>query len=164
MFGSNKETADQAEATRSNAVVRKENSIIKIYGQPVLPALTRIIFWLMIVLVAAMLLVDINAFARYDIHLGIGHLIKNITATGFFGWMFFSCIILLLSCTGMHQNRKAFWKRKKDTETRQPEESTKSRNERALKRLNVMYIRYIKVSLVGLGIWCIIYIAGIFFI
>ena len=137
--------------------------MIKIYGQPVLPMLTRIIFWLMIVLVAAMLLVDINAFARYDARLGIGHLVKNISVTGLLGWMFFSIIIVLLSFLGMYQNRKSFWKRKEESGPIQQDESTKVRNERALKRLNLGYRRYIKVSLTGLVIWGLIYLAVLFF-
>lgn len=163
MFRSKRESSEPAEPTRSNAVVKKENSMIKIYGQPVLPMLTRIIFWLMIVLVAAMLLVDINAFARYDAHLGTGHLVKNISVTGFWGWLFFSIIIILLSFLGMHQNRKSFWKRKEESGPIRQDESTKSRNERALKRLNLGYRRYIKVCLTGLAIWGGIYLAVIFF-
>lgn len=162
MFGSYKETEDTTEVTRSNAVVKKENSIIKTYEQPVLPALTRIIFWLMLILMLAMLLVDINAFARYDAHLGVAHLIYNISVTGFWGWMFFSIILVSLSELGMNQNRKMFWKRKGESKKSPQDENTKARNERALKRLNRVYMRYIKVSLTGLGIWAIVYIAGIF--
>ena len=105
--------------------------MIKIYGQPVLPMLTRIIFWLMIVLVAAMLLVDINAFARYDARLGIGHLVKNISVTGLLGWMFFSIIIVLLSFLGMYQKPKIFLENgRKRAAPIQQDESTKVRNER----------------------------------
>ena len=53
------------------AVTRKEKSILRTVEEPILPALCKIIFIGMLVLTTAMLLVDINAFVRYDSHLGL---------------------------------------------------------------------------------------------
>lgn len=162
MFGRGKETGDTTEVTRSNAVIKKENAIIKTYEQPVLPALTRIIFWLMLILIAAMLLVDINAFVRYDNHLGIGHMIRNISVTGFGGWLFFSFILVPLSLLGMYQNRKAFRKRKEESGIVEQDDRTKDRDKRALNRLNRTYLHYIKASAAGVAIWAFINLVSIF--
>ena len=48
-------------------IKRKKSKLLE---EPILPVLCKMIFLGMLILTAAMLLVDLNAFVRYDSHLG----------------------------------------------------------------------------------------------
>ena len=155
MFKKNKDAVDIPEAARSNSVQKKEQSIIRTFEQPVLPRLTKIVFWVMIILTAAMVLVDINAYARYDFYLGLKHLFLNIFVTGF------SIIVVLLCWLGIRQNRRHFWKRKEENGVVEQDEQSLARDRRALRKLNQVYFFYIKICCGGVGAWGILYIAAL---
>ena len=128
------------------AVTRKEKSILRTAEEPILPALCKIIFIGMLILTAAMLLVDINAFIRYDSHLGVFHLYRNMVMTGLGSWGIFSVLLILFCILGMKQAEKCFWKTKEDRE----------RSQRAICKIKAPFILYIKISLTGLIFWGIL--------
>ncbi len=143
---------------RPNLREKKERSMLKTYEEPVLPKLCRIIFFFMIVITIAMLLVDINAFVRYDSCSGIRHLLSNLSTTGFWSWLLFSVILLLLCIPGIKLNERKFYRKQKSSGIRCDTEEEKLRNQRAVRRLNSSYIFYIKVCAIGMVIWGIFYL------
>lgn len=158
MFGKwrGREEITEEVGTRSNAVAKKEEAMIKIYENPLLPALCRVIFIMMLLIMAAMLLVDLNAFLRYDSHLGMAHLFHNLSVTGFWGWFCFAAVQIPLSMLGMRQNKSRFRKRM-GKEMEEQDKETRARNMRALKRWNRSYMLYIKVCIAGFAVWTTVY-------
>ena len=143
---------------RPNLREKKERSMLRTYEEPVLPKLCRIIFFFMIIITIAMLLVDINAFVRYDSHLGIRHLLTNLSTTGFLDWLVFTVILLLLCVPGIKLNERKFYQQQKNSGIEAKTENEKLRNQRAIRRLNSAYIFYIKVCVIGIIIWGILYL------
>ena len=137
---------------------KKEESIIRTHDDPVLPKLTKILFWLMVILLAAMLLVDINAFIRYDHALGPAHLFYNVAVTGFFEWLILSVFLLPLSLLGCRENRRNFYRQKKESGIVSTTEREIARDRRAVRTLNETYLFYIRVSGIGLGVWFVLFL------
>lgn len=163
MFENTDELVTTSEEKSRDRVRRKEKSIMKTWEEPVLPKLCKIVFWGMQIIIAAMLLVDINAFIRYDSYLGILHLYRNICMTGFLGWIIYSILILPLCVITMKQTEKKFWKQKQESGIEEKTEEDRARNRRALTRLNRNYLQYIKINIVGLCIWLLLYLINIIF-
>lgn len=143
---------------RPNAREKKEKKILATYEEPVLPKLCKIIFIFMLILTAAMLLVDINAYLRYDSSLGLLHLLSNISTTGTGSWLIFTLILLALCLPGIQMNKRKFYRQKKESGIEERTEEDRQRNQRALRRLNSEYIFYLKVSLIGMAIWILLYL------
>ena len=137
------------------AVTRKEKSILRTVEEPILPALCKIIFIGMLVLTAAMLLVDINAFIRYDSHLGVLHLYRNVVMTGLGSWGMFSVLLILCCFFGMKQAEKRFWKKRKAGGIVDETPEDRERSQRAIRKLLNPFILYMKTSLIGLLLWVI---------
>ncbi len=114
----------------------------------------------MIILTASMILVDINAFIRYDAYLGIFHLFYNISTTGFFDWFLFSMLLMPLSYGAIRQTRRRFWKRvnnaAKDGTCNQIE-SNIAQSERALKKLTHPFMCYVGICFSGIIFWGVSY-------
>lgn len=165
MFSNKNENEKPVGKTHSYYIEKKANAIIKTYEVPVLPKLCQIIHWCMIILTASMVLVDINAFIRYDANLGIFHLLKNVSITGFFNWALFSMLLIPLSYCSIWQTRKRFWKRAnnvvKDGNGNEME-SNRAQSERALKRLKRPYMRYIEICVVGIIFFGLFYVIANF--
>lgn len=150
-----------SEERGAELVRKKEASIMKTYDEPVLPTLCKIIFRGMIILEVAMLLVDLNAFLRYGRQLGIGHLFSNIATTGFLCWL--SCSVFLIPLCGLavKQTNRRFWKKKADSGIEDVTDEDRNRSRRALTRLNRFYVKYLKIDIVGLVIWGLIYLIAV---
>lgn len=146
------------------SVERKEKSILRTVEEPVLPLLCKIIFFNMIILTAAMLLVDVNAFLRYDFKMGILHLYKNLVITGAGSWGFFSLVLALLSFWGIKQTKTRFWKRRQFGASIEVTQEEQVRCERALKRLNAPFFLYLRTAAVGSVIWGIQFCYWAFFL
>ena len=144
------------------SVARKENSILRTLEEPVLPVLCKIIFIGMLVLTAAMLLVDINAFVRYDSHLGLLHLYKNIVTTGLGSWAIFSVLLILLCSLGMRQAVGRFWKKKKAGGIEDITQEDRDISQRAIRKLKAPFLLYLKVAAAGLAVWGILFIIYLF--
>lgn len=153
-----REAHERAKAT----VTRKENSIMRTLEEPVLPLLCKIIFFGMLILTAAMLLVDINAFVRYDFHMGIRHLYENIVLTGLGSWGIFSVLLFLLCSLGMKQAADRFWKKKKASGIEDVTQEDRDRSQRAVRKLKAPFLLYLKVALIGLAVWGILFIIYLF--
>lgn len=146
--------ADQIPHT--NYIGKKEKMIIETYEEPLMPKLCKTIYRCMIILTVSLVLVDFNAFIRYDVNLGKFHLFYNISTTGFLTWVIFSIILIPLSYGAIWQTGKRFWKRVRNTEierTNHEIENNKARNERALKRLIHSFIHYIYICFIGMIVW-----------
>jgi hypothetical protein len=114
----------------------------------------------MLISTASMLVVDINAFIRYDAHLGYLHLFYNISTTGFWSWISFSALLIILSYAAIWRTQKQFWKRVENTlgdEGDRPSKKNDERSERALKKLTRPLVRYINICLIGTALWVIFY-------
>ena len=158
MFDKKARILEDAQERAKASVQKKETSILKTYEEPVLPTLCKIIFWGKMILVAAMLLVDINAFVRYDSHLGFMHLFSNVVLTGFFSWLILSAVLILLCGLAAKQASARFWNQKKKNGLEDKTQEDRERSERAVKRLKAPYQRYMKIDLSGLGFWAVLYI------
>ncbi|MFT4007514.1 MAG: hypothetical protein QM683_18540 [Lacrimispora sp.] len=159
MFLNKNESVKTVETTHSNYIEKKQE-IIRTYEEPVLPKMCRVIFWCMIILTAGMILVDINAFIRYDAYLGSFHLFYNISTTGFFSWLLFSVLLVPMSYGSIRQTSKRFWKRVNNAEkdgTGNQIESNKARSERALKKLTHPFMRYMGICFSGIIFWGVFY-------
>lgn len=143
--------AENEPVVRSKQRENKEEAMIRIYEQPVLPKFCKILFIGMIVLTAAMLLVDLNAFFRYDRSLGIFHLLKNLAVTGLICWWFCGIFLCFFSLIGMKLNQNAFYRKKRagGIEIDPKDEEAIRRNRAAIRKLNVSYTLYLKVSGIG---------------
>jgi hypothetical protein len=137
--------------TTSKSIEKKEEAIIAIYEEPLVPKLCRIIYWCMLIITASMILVDINGFIRYDSYLGYSHLFYNISTTGFLNWALFSVLLIILSYIAIRQTQKQFWKRLNKT-------LADGRSQRALKKLTHPITRYINICWVGTVFWGIFYL------
>lgn len=155
-----REAHERAKAT----VIRKENSILRTLEEPVLPVLCKILFLGMLVLTVAMLLVDVNAFARYDSHLGLLHLYRNIVTTGLGSWGIFSLLLILLCSLGMRQAIGGFWKKKKASGIEDITQEDRERSQRAIRKIKAPFLLYLKVTIAGLVIWGILFIIYLLFL
>ena len=144
------------------SVARKENSILRTLEEPVFPLLCKIIFIGMLVLTTAMLLVDINAFARYDSHLGLLHLYKNIVITGLGSWGIFSVLLIVLCSIGMKQAVGRFWKRKRESGIEDITQEDRDRSNRAVQKIKAPFQLYLRVTVIGLAVWGILFAGYIF--
>ncbi len=138
------ETATQE--VHSNRARKKEDSIIRTWEEPVLPSLCKIIFVCMILIMAAMLLVDCVNFLRYNTEATAGALIGNVSTTGFFGFLIFSVFLIPLSALGRHQNTRRVMSRKKKDGSGTADSEAKARTKRAIDRLNHPYKIYQYIS------------------
>ncbi len=132
---------------------KKETAMLRTYEEPVLPRLCRIIFIFMPVITAAMLLVDLKAFFLPGSRLGILRLLSNLSTTGFLSWLVFTGILFPLCVLGIVKNRKAFYRRKKDSGIDLTSDESRLRCEQAVRRLNSAYRFYLKFCLAGSVIW-----------
>lgn len=137
---------------------KKEMSMIKTYEDPVLPKLCKILFLFMLIITAAMLLVDLNAFIRYDTRLGMMHLLLNLSTTGFLSWGIFTVLLSLFSVLGISLNKWKFYRQKKSSGIEEKTEEDRQRNRRAVRRLNSSYLLYLKISLIGIAVWGLFYL------
>lgn len=144
------------------AVTRKEKSILRTVEEPILPALCKIIFIGMLVLTTAMLLVDINAFVRYDSHLGGLHLYRNMVMTGLGSWGMFSVLLILCCFFGMKQEKKRFWKKRKEGGIVDETQEDRERSQRAIRKIMNPFVLYMKTSLIGLLFWVILLVVYLF--
>lgn len=152
---------NNVEPIHTDYVSKKEKAMLRTYEEPILPKLCTIICRCMILLTICMILVDINAFIRYNAYLKISHLFSNISTTGFIAWLLFSCLLIPLSYGSIWQIKKRYWKRVNDTADANASVQTddsKAQSKRALKRLTQPFIRYITVCFAGIIIF------GIFFV
>ena len=144
------------------AVTRKEKSILRTVEEPILPALCKIIFIGMLVLTTAILLVDINAFVRYDSHLGGLHLYRNMVMTGLGSWGMFSVLLILCCFFGMKQEKKRFWKKRKEGGIVDETQEDRERSQRAIRKIMNPFVLYMKTSLIGLLFWVILLVVYLF--
>lgn len=158
MFDKKARILEEAQERAKASVQKKENSILKTYEEPVLPTLCKIVFRGKMILIAAMLLVDVNAFVRYDSHLGLKHLFTNLVLTGFYSWFVLSVILFLLCAMGAKQAAGRYLKQKKKNGLEDRTQEETERSGRALKRLKAPFLRYIKIDLAGLCLWAVLYI------
>lgn len=164
MFGNNKAAGNASQDSfseglhYSNSAQKKADSIIKIYNDPILPPLCRILFIGMLLVTAAMLIVDFNNFRLYGSDAGILSLLSNLAVTGFGGIAFFSVFLIPLSSIGTYQNKKRFWKSKAQIGITSADADTKARYSRALHRLNRPYKRYLIVCITGCLLFGLLYL------
>ena len=140
----------------------KRESVRKLLEEPVLPSVCRIIFWLMIIIVAAMVAVDINAFLRYDAYLGWGHLLRNAANTGFYSWSVIAVIELLLSAAAARQSETRFLKKTGIYGRQILDAEEKERTGKALKKIKAPFYMYMAVSAAGIAVWGAIYVVSMF--
>ncbi len=164
MFDKNKLAEDSSETFFSdgfrygNYGKKKADSIIKIYHDPVLPHLCRILFIGMLLVTAAMLIVDCNNFRLYGSDSEVLSLLYNLSVTGFGGITVFSAFLIPLSGLGIYQNKKRFWKSKAQIGITVVDGDTKERYSRALNRLNRPYKRYLFICTTGCLLFGLLYL------
>lgn len=161
MFRKKDNQSDRAELepnAKQSSYSKKIVGIINTYQNPVLPALCRIIFWMMFILTGVMLLVDINAFFRYTAYRGKVYLFYNICMTGFWGWSMFAVFLVPLCLLGIRQSKKRYVNRKKKAGISDKTKEETERSQRALRRLNNSYYLYIRVTVIGILWWSGLYL------
>ena len=136
---------------RSNYFKRKRESIIRTYEEPVLPKLCLILFVSMLVLTAAMLLVEVSAFIRFP--LDPGRFLNNLSITCFTIWGIYAVLLGVCCTLGMRNNAANYWKR--IPEQAEQTEAERQRSKRAIHRLNGRYWLYLKIALAGLLVWLV---------
>lgn len=161
MFGKKENQSDWAEVepkAKQSSYSKKMEGIISIYQKPVLPALCRIIVWMMFIVIVAMLLVDITAFIRYATFLGTVHLFYNICTTGFWGWLLFAVFLVPLCLLGIRESKKGYTDKKRKAGISDKTKEEAERSQRALRRLNNAYYLYIRVTVIGILWWSGLYL------
>ena len=141
----------------SNYIENKRKSILSTYQDPLFPKLTLILFVSMLVLTLAMSAVELRNFFFYNTERGISYLLSHLSLTGLSVWGFYSAVLILICILAIRKTAKDFYHRQKLSGISDETEADKARSKRAIRRLNRTYHLYIRVSLIGLLIWLLIF-------
>lgn len=140
--------------SRSN---KKRQAIIDTWQQPVWPKLTKILFVSMLVLSVAMALVELkNALiaASFDLR----HFLLNLSTTLIWVWGIHTVLLALCCGVGAYFNRRSYERRKAESGIVDATDEERTRSKRAVRRLNATYIMYMRVAVVGLAVFTVLYL------
>jgi len=129
---------------------KKREAIIETWKAPVWPKLSKILFISMLLIGAAMLLVELKS-ATLSSPFDVRHFLKNATTTLIWVWGIYSVFLTACCLAGSRVNRKEYYKRKADSGIVDSTDEEKARSRRAVNRLNASYILYLLVTLIGLA-------------
>ncbi len=135
---------------------RKRNAMLKLYTQPLWPRLALVLFVCLLALTAALTIAE---FFHSRFLSEAGALLQNLSATGLGIWSLYAIPLILVCILGMCFNRKRFYRQQAESEIFAQTEAERRRDRRAIRRLNRGYIGYICVSLLGILIWGILFLA-----
>lgn len=136
---------------------KKREAIIETWKAPIWPKLSKILFISMIVLSAAMLLVEVKSAmlsSPFDVH----HFLKNISTTLLWVWGIYTVFLTACCLAGSRVNRAAYYKRKADSGIVDSTDEEKARSRRAVDRLNAAYNLYMQVAVIGLTATLLMYL------
>ncbi len=143
---------------RCNYFKRKQEAIVRTYKEPVWPKLGKILFFSMLLIVFVTLLAEVSTYLRYSSHLGLKHLLSNLTTTGLGIWGIYSVLLLPVCALGCHTNSKRFHDRQEQNGIQDLTPEDHARSARAIRRLNRSYMCYFFVCTMGLGVWISLYL------
>lgn len=141
-----------------NLLLRKSDTIVRAYEEPVLPKLGKILFFSMLIFTLVMVFTEISTYLRYSSHLGLGHLLSNVSITGLGMWGIYSILLLPVCILGCHNNAQSFRNRQRQSNTEDQTEQDRARSAQAIRRLNLSYLRYLAVSFNGLAFWIALFL------
>lgn len=140
--------------SRSN---KKRQAIIDTWQQPVWPKLTKILFISMLVLSVAMALVEVkNALigAAFEPR----RFLFNLSMTLIWVWGVHAVLLAICSAIGAFFNRRSYEKRKAESGIQDTTDEERARSKRAVRRLNATYIMYVRVAVIGLAVFTVLYL------
>lgn len=123
---------------------------IDTWEQPLWPKLSRILFISLLVLSAAMLLVELkNALLPpvFDLR----RFLRSLSLTLLSLWGVYSLLLALCCGLGCRANRRSYEKRKADSGIVDQNEEDRARSRRAVRRLNRDYLLYLRICGIGLA-------------
>lgn len=132
--------------------------IIQSSQEPFLPKMARILFASMLILTAAMVVCELVTFVQYP-QIGWLRFASNLTLTALIIWGIYTALLVLCCCSGIYFHCANYRKRQKRLPTMDETSEALRRGRRALNRLNRTYYMYLLVSLGGLALWLIFFIA-----
>lgn len=144
---------------RSSRFQTKRDAIVRTYEEPVWPRLGKILFFSMLLLTAVMLMAEISTYLRHSSHLGVRHLLSNLAVTGTGMWGLYTALLLPVCIAGCLSNARRFRDRQRESGTQDDTEEDRARSDRAIRRLNRSFLRYMAVSLTGLALWVLLSLA-----
>ena len=150
---------EDGQPPRSNRVQKKRDAIVRTCQEPVLPRLGKILFFSMLLLTALMLVAEVSTYLRYSSHLGVEHILSNLSVTGTGIWGLYTALLLPVCIAGCLANAKRFRGRQQESGTEDHTEEDRARSARAIRRLNRSFLRYLAVSLAGLVLWGLFFLA-----
>lgn len=138
--------SDKQNPVHDQPVRRKEEYLISVYEKPLLPRLSRIIYIFFILILLAMTAVEISNYSRYGRHLGLRHLMQNLSSTGLAMSTIAGLILAAVSVPGMILNKRAVDRRNSGSE-KDTDPAVLKRKRRAVFRLNRAYLVYLGTAL-----------------
>ena len=150
--------AEQDSCPRQNTSEKKRIAILETYEQPVYPKLSRILFISMLALTAAMAAVEIrNGF--FVTGAAVSRFVSNLSTTCLTLWLLYAILLVPTCLLGMRRNRHDYESRKQASGIVDQTDHERQRSRRAVQRLNHSYLLYLAVTLGGLLIWSLFYLA-----
>lgn len=129
---------------------KKREAIIETWKAPVWPKLSRILFISMLLLCAAMLLVEVKS-AALSSPFDARRFLKNASTTLLWVWGIYTVLLAGCCLAGSKLNRDEYYRRKTDSGIVDSTDEERARSRRAVNRLNASYALYLRVALIGLA-------------
>ena len=82
---------------------RRKRRYDRVMNEPILPRFCNICFISMLIVTGAMILFDASAGFTYLSHLGILHMLNNVSTSAFFGWLIFAVLLIPCSLVQLHR-------------------------------------------------------------
>ena len=144
-------------ANRKHRDNRRREAIIETWKAPIWPKLSRILFISMLLICAAMLLVEVKS-ASLSSPFDARHFLKNASTTLLWVWGIYTALLTISCLAGSRLNRAQYDKRKADSGIVDSTDEERARSQRAVKRLNASYRLYLRVAVIGLAAICLLYL------
>jgi len=136
---------------------RKREAIIETWKAPVWPKLSRILFVSMLLICAAMLLVEVKSAALFS-PFDARRFLKNATTTLIWVWGIYTVLLAISCLSGSRVNRDEYYKRKADSGIVDLTDEERARSRRAVDRLNTSYMLYLRVAVIGFAVILLLYL------
>ena len=136
---------------------KKRESIIETWKAPIWPKLSMILFISMLLICAAMLLVEVKS-AALSSPFDVRHFLKNVSTTLLWAWGIYTALLAICCLAGSRLNRIQYDKRKADSGIVDSTEEETARSKRAVNRLNASYNLYLRVAVIGFAVILLMYL------
>ena len=137
-------------ANRRHREDRRREAIVETWKAPVWPKLSRILFISMLLISAAMLLVEVKS-ATLSSPFDARHFMQYASTTLLWVWGIYTALLGMSCLAGSRLNRVEYHRRKADSGIVDSTDDERARSRRAVKRLNASYRLYLRVAAIGLA-------------